>query len=231
MTRKKKTETSVVPAVPERPELVRTMGGFGSLVRVDAVYHVQKVHPSDDGPWAVEADKVAWTDPLTGYGCIIRRSPAGGHLCGYVSVPPGHPLFGRRLGSFVGLGIGVHGGIDYAAECEDWQDEDRSVCHVLPADFQQSVYANAAAERGDDAWWLGFSCNQSGDILPDPRNGRSRVAPRAGLEEPTYKTEGFVYQECVRLAAQLKAIEDGRDPQQSDPGPTPPPRSIKETGR
>lgn len=234
---RKKPPTITLPVVlAPATDLVRPMTVTGDLVRVDAIYHVPAVHPSGDGPWTNEADKVAWTDPLTGYGCIIRRSPNGRFLAGYVSVPPSHPLYGRDVHTLTGLGIAIHGGLDYSAACEHQEREEYSVCHVVkrivPEGFQQRIYANdAAQEQHDDAWWLGFSCDKPGDIIPVPYSNRTRHVPRPGIEAPTYKTEGFVHDECVRLALQLKAIEEGRDPREADPGPTPMQRPVRELGK
>lgn len=224
---KKKPPTITLPVIVNPAvELRRPWKDAGGLVQVDAVYHVPDVHPVSDGPWANEADKVAFTDPMTGYGCIIRRSPNGQHLCGYVSVPPTHPFFGREHGTLTGIMIGVHGGLDYSEECQDWESEDRSICDVVvgrlvPEDFKQRVHANEAADRHGDAWWFGFSCDQRTDLVPeDTRRPHHEKAPVFGVDEPTYKTEAFVYGECVRLAAQMRAIEQNRDPRLADPGPT-----------
>lgn len=221
MPRKKPSTISLPVVGNTATDLHRPWKDGGGLVHVDAVYHVPDVHPTSDGPWATEADKIAWTDPVSGYGCIIRRHPAGGYLCGYVSVPPGHPLFGRESGTLTGIMIGVHGGLDYSAACEDWEDEDRSVCHPngVPPGFQQGIHRNEAAD--DDAWWFGFSCNQRTDLLPeDARRPREARTPAFGIDDSTYRTEAFVYAECIRLAAQLKAIEQDRDPRSADPGPS-----------
>ena len=126
MTRKKNTGSRALakhqpPALP----VAHRMNGGDLPVQVDAVYHVRDIHPSSDGPWSREADKIAWTDQMSGYPCIIRRSAQGGHLGGYVAVPPTHPLYGMEPYAFAGLGIGVHGGISYADECQRWEDEDR----------------------------------------------------------------------------------------------------------
>ena len=48
------------------------------------------------------------------------------------------------------------------------------------------------------------------------RNARNGTLE--GVNERTYKTEQFVYEECVRLATQLKAVEEGRDAREADPG-------------
>lgn len=213
--------------------VTRPMNGTGAPVHVDAVYEVRELRPSGDGPWTGEAEKIAWTDEMSGYACIIRRAPQGGHLCGYVAVPPGHPLFGMDPYAFVGLGIGVHGGLSYASECQRWEPEARSICHVTTAGTrkmrdqaearamrEQLVHANAEALRHDDAWWLGFECNQPGDVSPSGIGRHAHDEHLQGSVERTYKTEAFVYDECVRLAAQLKAIEEARDARDADPGPS-----------
>lgn len=229
MPRKKKPETANLPAVvtPVRA-LVRSMNGSSAMVKVDAVYHVPDVHPKEKGPWEGEADKIAWTDELSGYACIIRRTAPseGQHLCGYVAVPPRHPLFGRRHGTLVGIGIGVHGGLDYSDACQHRVPEERSICHVPTesafARYGDEIVHSINADLHDDAWWFGFSCKQLNDVIPAGTriSDGSRRWLRRGVDDRTYKTEGYVYAECVRLAIQLKAIEEGRDPETADPGPT-----------
>ncbi|MBB4088133.1 hypothetical protein [Sphingomonas carotinifaciens] len=225
----KKSSREITVADAPR-SLTRTMAGGGELVQVDAVFHVPAVHPAGSGPWSEEADKISWTDMPTGYGCIMRRSPLGKHLAGYVSVPPGHPLFGRGTGSLDDLLIGVHGGIDYAAACRASEPEEVSICHpsgreererIVSRSSRQTVYENEAAKAHADAWWFGFSCNQIGDVLPEASYGHQKRQERLiGGTDPVYRTEAYVYRECVRLAAQLKAIEEGRDPRDADPGPS-----------
>lgn len=129
-------------------------------------------------------------------------------------------------GTMLGIMIGVHGGIDYSHVCERDAPEDRSICHVA-ADLgsRQEVRRTVADDRDGhddgDAWWFGFSCDQRDDLVPlDTRPPRSDKTPAFGVDDPTYKTEAFVYGECVRLAAQLKAIGEDRDPRAADPGPT-----------
>lgn len=238
MTKKKQTGTGKAlattrsTAIQPAHDTMHRMEGGGDLVRVDAVYRVPAVHPAGPGPWALEADKIAWVDDMSGYGCIIRRSPTKGHLCGYVSVPPGHPLFGRRIGTMEDFLIGVHGGLDYAAACQARQAEEVSICHpsdnrtrrIVPEGFQQNVHVNEVAAgqiggRHDDAWWLGFSCDQVTDITPTTREPSRPEGLLDGVNRPTYKDEAFVYAQCVRLAAQLKAIEEGGDTRIADPGP------------
>lgn len=57
------------------------------------------------------------------------------------------------------------------------------------------------------------------DITPTTRARGRTDHLLDGVGNPTYKTEAFVYRECLRLAAQLHAIGEGRDPREADPGP------------
>lgn len=218
----RRTSKSLVKATPPAVPMVRRIGDQN--VVIEAEYRVPAVHPTGSGPWSGEADKIAWTDPMTGLGCIIRRSPHGQHLCGYVSVPPEHPLFGRHVDTMGEQLIGVHGGLDYSSACQHWEPEEISICH--PSEGQtrrfvlgggrQKVHINDEAAAGHDAWWFGFSCNQIDDITPTTRNSASHARLLDGVTERTYKTEAYVFRECVRLARQLRAIGSGRDPREAD---------------
>lgn len=182
------------------------------------VYHVPGLHPSGDGPWSAEADKVSWIDPDTGLPCIMRRGDDGA-LCGFVGVGPDHP--------FAGVGeealphdppIVVHGGIDYASPCEEYEPQEVSVCHVRvprqasrrasmpiqpPFDTRTMV---ALAKLPDELWWFGFSCNKPYDLVPRDRH---HVEP-LGLENGrVYRDERYVVSETTNLAAQLHAISEG----------------------
>lgn len=71
----------------------------------------------------------------------IRRGP-GLHLCGYVSLPPGHPWHGR---DYMEFGVKVHGGLTYSALADD-----SVVCPAAP-----------------QGWWvIGFDCAHVGDLVP-----------------------------------------------------------------
>lgn len=189
------------------------------LVVAEAVYRVSALRPTEAGPWSQEADKIAWTDADTGYGIIIRRSPLMLNLCGYVGVGPDHPLAGFNRSSIRAVGVDAHGGIDYASPCQKHEPEHVSICHVseslLPAGQTQRMYANAAVEHGDDAWWIGFSCDKAGDLVPRPNGiGHGSMADaQAGLLEQVYRDEAYVYHQCMSLAMQLRAIEEGRAPE------------------
>ena len=99
------------------------------------------------GPWDHEPDRLDWEH--AGLKCAIRRAHLG-HLCGYVGVPPGHPLHGAGLSSTDVL-LDVHGGLT-------WADD-----HV-------------PMEKPDGLWWFGFDCAHYGSDYC-PNSGRP---PRAG---------------------------------------------------
>lgn len=174
------------------------------------VYHVPDRHPSGDGPWKAEPDKLTWIDPDTGLPCIMRRGNDGA-LCGYVGVGPDHPLAGvGREALPHDPPIVVHGGIDYASACEEYEPQHISVCHVRvpravnpPFDTRTMV---ALAKLPEDIWWFGFSCNQPYDLVPRDRH---HIRP-LGLENGrVYRDERYVVRETTNLAAQLHAVAEG----------------------
>lgn len=199
----------------------RLMGA--TVVDVDAVYHVPAVKPQGEGPWKLEAEKVAWVDPATGLMCIIRRDKKGRHLCGYVAVPRRHPLFGWSADAIRQLGISAHGTITYAAECQRHEPEHVSVCHHDP-NYRQKVAARDAKIRehraqtiAQDVWWLGFECNQPYDLVPAV--ARFAGSATADGSAPEYRDEGYVHRQCVSLAAQLAAVGEGRPIPPAEPFP------------
>ncbi|MBM7406382.1 MULTISPECIES: hypothetical protein [Sphingomonas] len=214
MPRKKNTSGTNLPAIKPTRNVTRPMHGGTDLVPVEAVFHVPTVHPSSRGPWDGEADKIAWTDRMSGLGCIIKRSGSTGCWEGFVGVGPDHPLFGVTPGALVGLDLRAHGGVNYAAACQKYEPESTSVCHVTDVDTRPSHSQRPLTKEGkehDDAWWLGFSCDQAGDVIPGGSNPLQGRDVPAGVNERVYRDEAFVYRECVRLAAQLLAIADGVD--------------------
>lgn len=216
----KRPTKAIAPAKPLAPPapIERQMGT--ELVQVEAVYHVKEIAPKTKGPWNSEAEKVAWTDPRTGYGCIIRRSARGGHLAGYVGVGPDHPLFGFEPAACRGFGLRAHGGINYGKECERYEQERIareavSVCHVQ---VSPPVYSTTKESRTvlevkphDDLWWIGFECNLPTDVIPVPPRNAPPTEPVAGVSERVYRDEAYVFDQCVWLAEQLRAIEMGQD--------------------
>lgn len=164
---------------------------FGTkLVAVERLHNVKELAPAGPGPWAGEADEIAWTDG-TNYSCLVRRDGEGGHLCGHVGVGGDHPLFGFGLRALLGLDLVVHGGVKRAGACQACEPENVPVCRVR--------------DGLDDAWWIGFECDGPSDVLP---NGSPDSRGGAGTGERIYRDEAYVYAEVVSLARQLKDVED-----------------------
>lgn len=111
-----------------------------------------EIHPPPGGPWDDEPDKAQWVDDKTGFDCLIHRHEDYGHLCGYVGLPPGHPLYEMPHQELPVLT--AHGGVNYASFCQDGAEDGPGICH-LP-------------EPGRPArvWWLGFDCGHGYDYRP-----------------------------------------------------------------
>ena len=198
----------------------------GRLIADASAYRVDGMKGVELG----EADKIAWLDHATGYECIILRSAQGGHLGGYVGIPPEHPLYGFPTGAIPAeLGIEVHGGISYAAACEEGPEskrqvriEARRICHVEYRTVP-TKYASDYRVEHRHAWWLGFECDRAYDLQPDRRG------PAAGFLASeigqVYRDEGYVHDQVLDLAAQLRAIADGL-PRPERIGAPPPPRGL-----
>lgn len=142
------------------------------------------------GPWDGEPDRVDFH--TAGYPCLLHRGPAGA-WCGYVAVPPGHPLHGIDYDGVHGLmpELDVHGGLTYAAACRG------GICHV------------PAPGEPDDVWWLGFDCGHAGDVAPrfsSPVGGM--FFARDGGD--VYRDEAYAAQETQRLALQIAAWTEAR---------------------
>ena len=134
------------------------------------------------GEWDSEPDRIEWrAEGTPRLACLIVRSPSSGALCGYVGVPPGHPWHGK--GYNVGIDAEAHGGLTYAASC----DEGGHICHVpLPGE-------------SPDVWWLGFDCSHSYDVSPAYSKIPGFSITPSSLGE-SYKTVAYVRREVERLA-------------------------------
>lgn len=163
--------------------------------KMEAAYSAPAVQPAADGPWRIEPDKIAWTDPTTGYPCIIRRE-RGGHLGAFVGVYRHHPLYGYEADAIPSDVVSVPGGLDYAEPCDHNGEESRSICHVR------------RGTRDDDLWWVGTVCNRLTDLVPDDAK-HAAEAQRLGVKQ-TYRSAEALYAICTDLAAELKALESER---------------------
>ncbi|OQW42395.1 MAG: hypothetical protein A4S12_00645 [Proteobacteria bacterium SG_bin5] len=202
-------------------------------VLADAVYYVGGRIDGRGGRLG-GADKIAWRDPASGYECIIMRDTRGGYLSGYVGVPVEHPLYGFDHDAIPPeLELEVHGGLSYSAVCDEGPsperrrlaDEARTICHVpaRPPRYASIEHATDYRAAHDGAWWFGFDCNQVYDIVPWEREDRSRfLGQETGA---TFKDEAYVYDQVIDLAAQLKAIADGK-PKPARTGTPPPPLGL-----
>lgn len=158
------------------------------------------------GPWTAEPDKVQWADAGTGLPCLARRAFYG-HWCGYVGLPPGHPLYGldrdacavrpdpcarRDCAHCPAALLDVHGGLTYSGACEPLEDEALSLCH------------RPSPGEPDQVWWLGWDCAHADDYSP----GLAALCRASGMEPTmmgTYRTLCYVQTECAQLARQLDA--------------------------
>ena len=226
MPRRKKPAGGLVPSNQRRRNTIRRTNGGGEPALVDATYLVPSINPISDEPWALEEDKISWTDEMSGLGCIIRRSGVTCCLEGYAGVGPYHPLFGATPGALVGVGVGVgvgiraHGGIDHCKPCEGSGDKSASFPHLVSVSHKlhSQMPVGDQNDTHDDAWWFGFSCDKASDDFPGTA-GRCRDKDLPTVtNERTYRDESFAHRECVQVAAQLTAIADGCESSDIVPG-------------
>lgn len=146
------------------------------------------------GAWDGEPDKVQWKDAGTGLACLAKRHQRSGHWCGYVGVAPDHPWHGKGYDALPDYGPSVHGGLTFAADCQEGPPEE-TVCHIPDPGEPEHL------------WWFGFDCAHSGDRSPqDEVYARDRGHPFTRSMDETYKALGYVRAECGRLAAQVKEL-------------------------
>lgn len=129
----------------------------------------------DAGPWQDEPDRVEWRS-RSGLPCLIVRNHLG-VLCGYVGVPPGHPLHGQH---YADVPLDAHGGLTYSDACRG------GICHV------------PAPGEPDAAWWFGFDCGHAFDLVPGMPDGL-RLA-----RDWTYRDVAYVTHEVNQLAEQIE---------------------------
>ena len=153
--------------------------------------------------WENEPNELGWTDKKTGYECLILRMRDAGHLCGYVRLPEGHPLYG----------------VGYSAEFPELLKSLAEVEMNSPVGKRGAINVFFMALRGSmsvgdlfdvhgsitfsgrmrnrEGFWYGFDCAHAGDLQPES-------AKRYGFDpEGVYRDIEYVKTECTRLAAQL----------------------------
>ena len=196
----------------------------GTEVLALQIWHNPERKPSSDGPWSDEADKVAWVDEKTGFGCIMLRQE-NGTLSGYVGVDLSHPLFGFDAEAVpLDLSNSVHGGVKYGKECEvnrftqeeygDPRTERYTICHVTVTRIvrnYRTVQATKDEFAHEDLWWLGFDTDHIGDLVPKGFDRNSRKGD-------VYRDQAYVYGQIVAFAQRLKTVADGARPFADDRG-------------
>ena len=158
--------------------------------------------------WLNEPEHIEFTS-AAGYHCTINRVSGSGYLCGYVGIPPNHPMYGcesndcclaiqSHLQNIKDSSVGKRGVINLL--CHDGED----VTLTRP-DMAIDVHGSITYSRDHDPrgkkiglWWFGFDCCHAGDHCPD----RGIV-----IGSSVYRNIKYVKAECERMAAQLKVFE------------------------
>lgn len=183
----------------------------------------------EDGPWSEEPDRVDFVS--SGLACLMLRSRSHGAWCGYVGVPPGHPLHGcdideadRALGE-----ARPHGGVTHAARCESPKEVAQyAKTYDEPCAEPEDSPIGHVPRPGmpDDVHWLGFDAAHAKDDCPArDRDERHRMwqrlegmidgivalygteGMRPGMDSPeAYRDAVYVRCECEKLAAALAEL-------------------------
>jgi hypothetical protein len=137
-------------------------------------------------PWENEPSRKEWT--ANGLKCLVLRVvDGGGHLCGYVAVPKGHPAYGRDYNE---LNVDVHGGLTFGSMGE-------------------------GKYHPEGHYWLGFDCAHSGDLSPfyaEKYGGSSASGVYRDMAYVTEQTESLAKQLAYmgtwryRLAVWVKRV-------------------------
>lgn len=148
-----------------------------------------ETHPKMPGPWSDEPDKAQWIDEKTNLDCLVVRNRLGA-LCGYVGVPPEHPLHGEDYDT---PAVEVHGGLTYADRCVEGAEDAPRICHI------------PEPGRPADVWWFGFDCAHAWDLIPGMRETYAMADIMRVDTSEVYRTFTYVQQEIAQLAQQLAA--------------------------
>lgn len=145
------------------------------------------------GAWDCEPDKVQWKDAATGLDCLANRHPRRGHWCGYVGIPPGHPLHGKHYDEvYRGDDDYPPESLTFSDECEETDAPCRGICHV------------AAPGEPDKLWWFGFDFAHCDDAAPYDYMREPEGYPWSPVHG-TYKTLDYVKGCCAGLAKWIAA--------------------------
>ena len=136
------------------------------------------VIPPPANPWDNEPDEKVWVDEDTSLLCCTLRSPVG-CLCGYVGIPPEHPLHNK---DYMDIEIDVHGGLTYGNLANPSLITLQHIASPL-------------------LWFFGFDCGHGYDIIPQMLEFDKDFYKGVNA---TYKDIEFVRKECEGLAGKLK---------------------------
>lgn len=153
----------------------------------------QKTQFWGDGEWVNESDDVKFEHE--GFLCHIRRIAVldgykdnsevyifGGHLCGYIKLPEGHPYIGVKWSD---VDLEMHGGLTYSAQSEDGYWIGFDCAHsgdTIPS--MKKIKEKIIREHESYCHKLGVS------VFPE-----------------SYKNMEFCITECKSICEQLKKME------------------------
>lgn len=124
-----------------------------------------------------------------GLSCAVVQAREASYRCGYVRVPPNHPMFGKYYDD---VDVSVHGGLTFAKiePCTEHED--------------------------GQGYWFGFDCGHSEDALIDPNVNLDEVSSQTRklieihnqftFRDKHFWTEAEVIAETEKLAEQLAAL-------------------------
>lgn len=128
--------------------------------------------------WLDEPDRQEFEH--AGYKCLILRHTELGHLCGYTSVPRGHPCYGKHYDHIPYedlLQVSVHGGLTFSDEGD-------------------------GEHRPVGGWWFGFDCAHYMDSVPFMLERFTEISLGG-----TYCNFQYVRQEIMNMADQMAKLE------------------------
>lgn len=165
-------------------------------------------------PWLDEPNSDKFMH--AGLPCVLIRRPMGS-WCGYVGVPPSHPLFKKEC----------HFKVPLRADLKDAKIGKRGFIPLLlgsldaetpwvSLDVYFDVHGSLTyAGKLEDSltanmpmWWLGFDCGHCGDLSP----GMEKFYADFAIPGDTrvYRDIEYVRQECRSLAEQLACFTTWR---------------------
>lgn len=125
-----------------------------------------------------------------GLSCAVVLAREGGHRCGYVRVPPGHPAHGKDYND---PDVEVHGGLTFA-EIEPCTEHEDGV-----------------------GFWFGFDCAHFGDASYDPNariedmqteDGKRRVEIERDMNRKYPKNHGEHYWTAAEVMAETEHLAE-----------------------